>query len=302
MQELLYNLLFLSGQHLSFQGCAGFGRAIGRLLWLMLPGRKNYAVQTIVERLDLDRQRAEKIALSSFEQSGQSFAEIFLTRRVDFRFRKERLIIHDPENLSLMQNSSRPIVAVSAHLGAWELMAGLMKLFMHPRPGQIVVRLPKNRALGKLIKHQRGQSRVEIVEHRRAAPRVLRCLKKGGVSAFLVDHNCLQNEAIFIPFLNKTAAVNMGPALLALRARALVWPVFLVRLPGQKYKFYSFPPLDTSELATANGSRQEQINQIARFYTHKVEQMVRKYPEQWFWMHKRWKTRPDGCTRRANAP
>jgi KDO2-lipid IV(A) lauroyltransferase len=293
MQELLYNLLFLSGQHLSFQGCAVSGRAIGRLLWLMLPGRKNYAVQTIVERLDLDRQRAEKIALSSFEQSGQSFAEIFLTRRVDFRFWKERLIIHDPENLSLMQHTSRPIVAVSAHLGAWELMASLMKMFMHPRPGQIVVRLPKNRVLGKLIKHQRGQSRVEVVGHRRAAPRVLRCLKKGGISAFLVDHNCLQNEAIFIPFLNKTAAVNMGPALLALRAGALVWPVFLVRLPGQKYKLYSFPPLDTSDLAAANGSRQEQINQIARFYTHKVEQMVRKYPEQWFWMHKRWKTRPD---------
>ncbi|WP_457571256.1 lysophospholipid acyltransferase family protein [Desulfovulcanus sp.] len=289
MQELLYNLLFLSGQSLSFQGCATFGRAIGRLLWLMLPGRKNYAVQTIAERLALDRVQAEKIALSSFEQSGQSFAEIFLTRRVDFRFWQERLIVHDQENLSLMQNSSRPIVAVGAHLGAWELMAGLMKLFMHPRSGQIVVRLPKNRALGKLIKHQRSQSKVEIVEHRRAAPRVLRCLKKGGVSAFLVDHNCLQNEAIFIPFLNKTAAVNMGPALLALRARALVWPVFLVRLPGQKYKFYSFSPLDTREL---NGSRQEQINQIARFYTRKVEQMVKKYPEQWFWMHKRWKTRP----------
>ncbi|MBT8763152.1 lysophospholipid acyltransferase family protein [Desulfohalobiaceae bacterium Ax17] len=289
MQELLYNLLFLSGQHLSFQGCARFGRAIGRLLWLMLPGRKDYAVQTIAERLDLDRLQAKKLALSSFEQTGQSFLEIFLTRKVDFRFWQENLIIHDQESLSLIRNTKRPVVAVSAHLGAWELMAGLMKLFMHPRPSQIVVRLPKDRALGNLIKHQRSQSGVEIIEHRRAAPRVLRCLKRGGASAFLVDHNCLQNEAIFIPFLNKKAAVNMGPALLALRGKALVWPAFLVRLPGHKYKFYSFSPLDTREL---EGSRQEQIAQIARFYTQKVEQMVKKYPEQWFWMHKRWKTRP----------
>jgi KDO2-lipid IV(A) lauroyltransferase len=109
------------------------------------------------------------------------------------------------------------------------------------------------------------------------------------MTAFLVDHNCSREEAVFLPFLGKTAAVNMGPALLALRSKALVLPVFLLREEGMQYRFQVGEALDT---ATLTGTREEKIRAIARFYTRAVEHMVHERPEQWFWMHKRWKTRP----------
>ena len=89
--------------------------------------------------------------------------------------------------------------------------------------------------------------------------------------------------------------MNAGPALLAVRSGAVVWPCFLVREPDgegrARYAFELHPPLDTTGL---EGSREEKIRRTAMFYTEAVEATVRAHPEQWFWMHRRWKTRPPG--------
>ncbi len=124
-----------------------------------------------------------------------------------------------------------------------------------------------------------------MVGHRMAAPAVLRALKKNGVAAFLVDHKPNKAESIELPFFNSMTAVNMGPALLAVRGQALIIPVFLNR-NKDGYNFYVYDALDTKELV---GSNEEKIAAAALFYTKAVEKHVRAFPEQWFWMHDRWK-------------
>ena len=126
-----------------------------------------------------------------------------------------------------------------------------------------------------------------MIGHRNAAMSVIRALHKNGIVAFLVDHNTSSSEAEFLPFLHDEAAVNMGPALLAVRAKALVWPVVLAR-EGDDYVFQMKEPLDT---ATLEGTREEQIKAAAAFYTKAIEDFIREKPEQWFWMHDRWKTK-----------
>ena len=108
------------------------------------------------------------------------------------------------------------------------------------------------------------------------------------MTAFLVDHNTSRSEAVFLPFLGKTAAVNKGPALLAVRAEALVFAVFL-RREGEDYVFHIEELMDT---ATMDGGHEANMRAVARAYTEAVERMIRLAPEQWFWMHNRWKTRP----------
>ena len=70
----------------------------------------------------------------------------------------------------------------------------------------------------------------------------------GGAAAFLTDHNCSRSEAVFLPFLGRVAAVNMGPAVLALRAKAPIIPVFLLRRPDGRYEYLVEPPLETAGL------------------------------------------------------
>jgi KDO2-lipid IV(A) lauroyltransferase len=182
------------------------------------------------------------------------------------------------------------VVAFTAHLGGWELLAGILDSMRPDYRRIVIVRSQRNPAVNALISHLRGVSGgVEVAEHRNASAAILRVLRENGTTAFLVDHNTGSDEALFLPFLGETAAVNQGPALLALRGKAVLYAVFLVRRPDATYEIHTVGPFDTSEL---KGSIAERSRQITGFYTRTAEDFIRKYPEQWFWMHRRWKTRP----------
>lgn len=289
MNQLFYETLSAFGQRLDFDSSWSAGKVIGTTLWHGLPARREETIQAIISRLGLAPEQAVVVARESFVNSCRSFLELFLARRVDHRFLRERVIIQNPELLRTAQQQERPIVATTAHFGSWEIQSGLMSAFLPGRQTQVVVRKQRNQAMYDMITRLRSRPGMEIVPHRLAARRVLRCLAKNGATGFLVDHNCSRDEAVFLPFLGKIAAVNMGPALLALRAKAVIWPTFIRRIDRGRYEFILSKPLDTAELS---GSRQKKIENIARFYTNAVADQVRICPEQWFWMHRRWKTRP----------
>lgn len=282
------HLLANAVSHLGLPRVAAFGSAIGNAMWYTLPSRRRYTIETIANRLEVTHDEARRIAHESFRQNGRSFTELIMVPHFSFDLARERIEIENPEILKSMLQSPRPVVAFTGHLGAWELCAGLLGDFPQDKPRLIVVRRNGSPVLNTFINDIRGSRGVNIVDHRQAVFPVLRALKKGGVVAFLVDHNAAKHEALFLPFLGKTAAVNMGPALLALRANALVWPLFLIR-KGEKFVVHTEDPLDTTCL---EGSRDEKIKAICTHYTQVMERVVRAYPEQWFWMHHRWKTQP----------
>jgi len=289
MRDILYNAFLPLGTALSLTRLHALGKRLGGLMWVALPRRRKLTVACIRERLDIGEAAARDLARASFNHSACSFLEIFHTRQTGPRFLEERVEFENPELFSRMSNTRRPVVGVTGHLGAWELLGGLMGAFSSRSDCKVVVRLPRDEALSGLMMHLRTRPHIHVLPHRDAATQALGYLRNRGLCAFLVDHNCRRDEAQFLPFLGETAAVNKGPALLALRAKAEVWPAFLIRLPEGRFRFVTLPCLDT---ATLEGSRAERVEAICRFYTEAVEQMVRRYPEQWFWMHRRWKTRP----------
>lgn len=289
MREILYNAFLPAMSGLSLERLQAIGRGIGGLMWTAMPGRRRQTTACIRERLGLGEARARELAWRSFRNSACSFLEIFHTRHVDPRFLREHVEFENPDLFERMSTTRRPVVAVTGHFGSWELLVGLIGAFASHSDCQVVVRLPRDKALGDMIAHMRSQPHIRVLPHRDAATETLPHLRSGGMSAFLVDHNCRRAEAQFLPFLGEVAAVNKGPAILALRAKAEVWPSFLVRLPEGRFRYVTLPCLDT---ATLEGSRAERIERICRFYTEAVESMVLRYPEQWFWMHRRWKTRP----------
>jgi Kdo2-lipid IVA lauroyltransferase/acyltransferase len=292
MRQIIYEALASLGQQTDFEKISALGERLGQLLWTVVPGRKKVATDAVRDKLGLDQAQADRLARESFMNNGRSFLELLLARRVDWRFAENRLTIEDPQRFDRIQSMFQgvPVVAATAHLGAWELLGGLLNLMAPQAHKQVVVKATHDLAMHRVITRMRTHSTVRIQEHDHAAKSVLRNLAKDGLSAFLVDHNCRREEAVFLTFLGCLAAVNVGPALLALRGKALVWPVFLVRNDGVgRYRLCFDDPLDTRSLT---GERQDRIKQIAQFYTQAVERQVRKHPDQWFWMHRRWKTRP----------
>ena len=289
-QKLVFQLLKAFGAVVrcaGFSGVTRMGRLMGRLIWRFVPSRRELAVASIMKHLGKSRAEAERIAFESFCQNGCSFLEIVLTR--SFGLDSPRLRFDPPELFEELKNCQRPIVAATAHFGSWELLASLLgQVYEEPRPRMVVVRRYDNPAVQEFIATCREATGAEMVGHRQAAMSVIRALHKKGIVAFLVDHNTRRRaEAEFIPFLGEEASVNAGPALLAVRSKALVWPVVLQR-DGEDYVFRLQKPLDTAELT---GTREENIRETALFYTRAIEKFILDAPEQWFWMHERWKTK-----------
>ncbi len=283
-----YSLVGLSKffAFLGFSFSKHLGNFLGFLMWHLLKRRRRLATVNIKKRLGKTQKEAEKIAYKSFKHSARSFIEITLVKSFSFQPLRTEIRIAEPELLKDLQECERPIVAATAHQGAWELMAALVgDLYESPRPRMIVVRKYPNPVVHKFISRCRESHGAAMVGHKMAAMHVIRALKNKGIVAFLVDHRALAHEAVNINFLDKKTAVNMGPAILALRGNALVLPIFLVR-DKQGYVLHIQPPLDTT---TLEGTREEKVEKISEFYTQAVEKVIRQYPEQWFWMHNRWK-------------
>jgi len=262
---------------------AGF---IGGVFWHVAPSRRTESIQAIKKHLKVSHEEAVRIARRSFAENFLSFLEIFHAGK--FFTDQSIRIVPTPESKAAIQAETAPIVIASAHIGSWEMMPGLAASFFPNRESVAVVRSQRNKDLNRLMAELRGVRGMLIVDHRKASDIVLPKLRAGGPVGFLVDHNTSRKEAVFLPFLEDIAAVNMGPASLALRAKAAVYPAFLIRDGKGGHILHIFPPLHTAAL---EGSIKERVRVIAAFYTDAVAEIVRRYPEQWLWMHRRWKTR-----------
>lgn len=262
---------------------------LGALMWRLLVRRRETTVRRIAERLAVPDDRARDIARASFTHTARSFLDILIAGKLgsgEIPFGNGEW----QEMMRRMAETERPIVVVTAHFGPWEMGGS----FMSRIPGKrvlSVVRKYGDPAVHAFIRELRLEYGLETVDHRDAAGTVLSALREGGIACFLADHNSSRRESVFLPFLGKDAAVNMGPALLAVRARALVQPNFIRREADGSMSCHCDEPLDTALLS---GPVDERVRQVALYYTQAIERQVQACPEQWFWMHNRWKTRPCG--------
>ncbi len=289
MQEIFYECMAAWGRSLTFQRIKSLGDFFGKILFFVLKKRREMSVRMVMKHLEMDRKEAVCLVEKNYKHIVRSFLSVFISHKIDFRTFCEYAVFDNPHFLEeLHNNSDRPVMIATGHIGCWELGASLVRFIRPCKKITIVARRSKNVALNRFIKDRRTSGGVSVIDHRQAVREVLRCFKKKETVCFLVDHNCIRSEAVFLPFLKDIAAVNAGPALLALRAEAIVQPMFVV-FEGEKFRIYTEPALDTRKLA---GTREEKIQQVALYYTRAVEKMIHKHPDQWYWIHKRWKTRP----------
>lgn len=272
-------------------GFTGLGRVsqlLGLILWQCMPGRRRETIQRIQKHLEVPEEEARRIARASFSNNAMSFLEIFLLPKFDGLNDPRLRPSEGKKRWEELLELDRPVVFALAHLGSWELLATLLgnrSLFT-------IMRQHKDPAMNQLIHELRGVKGAILLDHRNASASSLALLRQNAIGTFLVDHNCSVSEAVFLPFLGQVAAVNKGPALLAVRTKAVVCAGFMERHKDATYTIHVYEKsLDTALL---EGTIADKIQVTAEFYNQAVEQLVREKPEQWFWMHRRWKTRPKG--------
>jgi KDO2-lipid IV(A) lauroyltransferase len=194
------------------------------------------------------------------------------------------------ENFLAAESKGRGVLFLTGHLGAWEL-----KPFAHAlyhKPIYFLVRPIKNARVDALVNRYRGLSGNRPIEKNESVRAVLRVLREGGTVGILADQNTTPVEAVFVDFFGIPAATTAGLARLARRTGAAVVPVhsYWDAAIG-KYVLHYEPALQLSN----TDDEEADIRAHTALFNRTLEGFIRRFPDQWFWVHRRWKNRPEGA-------
>jgi len=190
------------------------------------------------------------------------------------------------EHLRAVMEAEGRALVVTAHLGNWELL-GLAHVLSGYRLAVVARRLDSP-ALEELASRLRTKSGVELIEKRQALRPVLTALRRGRFVGILLDQNASRREGVFVPFFGVPASTSKSIAVLSLRTQTPIVPIFIRRTPSGGHRVVVKPPLRASG---PNGG-EEAVVELTMLCTQAIEHAIREAPEQWLWVHRRWRTRP----------
>jgi KDO2-lipid IV(A) lauroyltransferase len=232
---------------------------------------------TMTER---DRQRLIKGVFQSF---GSSLFE-FLKAPSMSADQIRKLVPVSPEQYAHIDEllaRGKGLIVISAHLGNWELLA--RRGGMDGYNFGVVARQSPDNGLNDITDYVRNSGGYDVLARGNSAKVVMQRLKKGGIVAILPDQ---KSEDVFVPFFGRLTGTVAGPATLALRTESPILIVFCVRLPDGTFKIEMAPDIDQTTTGDLDADRVRIMADI----TAEIEKIVRKYPDQWLWLHDRWKS------------
>jgi KDO2-lipid IV(A) lauroyltransferase len=202
---------------------------------------------------------------------------------------EEIIVLDGHENFLKGQRRGKGVLFLTAHMGAWELSSYAHAVYGYPL--HYMARPLDNARLDGLVNRYRGLSGNAPIFKNESARQMLRILKEAGTVGILADQNTMREEGVFVDFFGVPACTTTGIARVALHTGAAVVPGYAVWDESlKKYRLRFEPPLELVRTGDVEGDIVENTRRFAKV----TEEIIRKYPEQWVWVHARWKTRPQG--------
>lgn len=260
------------------------GRFLGHLGWHLLRHERRKALANIAIAFpDWNRARRASTIRAMFRHLGVSLGEILWLPNVDVAVRDRTTTIEGVEPVLEVLRAGRGMIMITAHCGNWEWMAYAFALFGSPI--SVLQRERDEAELNHLITEIRAQAGIRTIDRGStgAARQMIQALRGGGALAFLIDQS-VRVESVQVPFFGRNALTPVGPARLAIRTATPIVLCFIERRHG--HQFMRFQPV----IETARGD--DPIALTARL-TAGIEEQIRRVPEQWVWMHDRWRERPE---------
>ncbi|MGA1369143.1 MAG: lysophospholipid acyltransferase family protein [Blastocatellia bacterium] len=267
-----------------------FGYSVGAVAHRLLPHLRHHAETNL--RLAFPEMAAaerDQIVREVFRTLGRLLAEVSQFPRLN-PVNIDRVVRYEGLSHFLdAQATGRGVIFLTGHLGAWELSVYAHSVYGYP--SSFLARRVDNPLVERLAERYRTMYGNRSIDKKTGLREVIRTLKAGGVVGILADLNALRPEGIFCDFFGVPAATTVGVATLALRTDAVVLPGYLVwEEAEQRHVLHFEPPIET--VRTGDSDADVQVN-TAR-YTALLESIIRRYPGQWLWIHRRWRTRPPG--------
>jgi len=266
----------------------GVAHLIGDVIFHVLRIRRTLVEENISLAFpDKPLKEVRHIARQVYRNQAENIIEVLRLPLVKTREDAEALIDIDPGDfLARTSDRGKGAVMVSAHFGNWELLGLCTGMLIAPLT--IVVKRLRNRAIDRKINEWRSLRGNRMV-YASKAPRVgISTLREGRILTILADQSD-PDEVFFLPFLGRRASVFRGAAFLALKTGVPLFAGMCRRTGGGRYKV-EMQEVPSDDLT---GSK-EDIDELARRYTKVLESYIYRYPEEWFWLHNRWKRSGSG--------
>jgi Kdo2-lipid IVA lauroyltransferase/acyltransferase len=248
-------------------------------------GMRNLAL-AFPEKTEAERAR---ILRGEFTSLGRQLAELCQFPRYTLENIDQVVVYDGLENYERAYARGKGVLFLTAHFGGWELSA-----FAHSLHGHwlhVVMRPMDNEYLDRLIQSYRTMHGNKVVDKDDFVRGLLAAMKAGETVGILMDTNMTPPQGVFVDFFGIPACTASGLARIALRTDAAVVPGFTIwDAELGKYRLRFDPALNLIR----TGDLEADIVANTQMFTRVIEDYVRKYPEQWLWVHRRWKTRPEG--------
>jgi KDO2-lipid IV(A) lauroyltransferase len=235
---------------------------------------------------DRDRRR---ILRGSFSNLGRQLVEFSHFPELTRENVVNHVIYEGLENYMDAVNQGKGVIFLTGHFGAWELSAFAHSVYGHPM--KFVVRTIDNPLVEKLIEGYRTRAGNQAISKKDASRDLLKALRNNETVGILIDQNTTRDEGVFVDFFGIPAATTPVTATLALRTGAAVIPGLLIWNHTTRKHHLRFEP---AVKLIETGDRARDVVANTQTFLAVLERYIKQYPDQWLWIHRRWKTRPEG--------
>jgi KDO2-lipid IV(A) lauroyltransferase len=267
-----------------------FGKRVGIFLAKRFPRLKKTARRNLEIALpELSANEKEKIIKGTFESLGRHLGFVSHFRKFEHEDIRNLVEVVGREHFDRAHSTGKGVLFFTGHFGSWEVFNLLPPAFGFGM--NILVRRIDNPLVESFVDDFRTRFGSVTLDKTKSARKMFRVLENGELLGILADLNVQEKEGIFVDFFGIKSSTTTSIAKLALKTGAAVLPAFAVwEESKRKYVVYLEPPVEYVKTENPEAD----IANLTQDITNVVEKYVRKYPEQWLWIHKRWNTRPPG--------
>lgn len=284
-------------RQMDWETACKLGENLGELGYKPFGIRKKVVERQIAAAFpDMKHGEVMELARKSFRHLGRSAIETALMPSLG----REGLLklIEKIDNWDLVRDvvaKGNGVVMTTGHVGNWELAGAY--LAARGVPIDVIVRRMANPMFDKYLNRTREAIGMKVVYDQDAVKSTTRALRDGRVVGFVADQGVLGLASTFVPFFGRPAKTPRGAAVFALKFKVPVIFVAAMRQPNGKYRYIleEIPVLET-------GDREGDVDRIVALYTEQLEKVARRYPEQYFWQHRRWRRQPPDTPRELRDP
>lgn len=263
------------------------GAILGRLAYYII---RRERIKTLTNlRIAFGKEKAEReikyIAREVFANLGKNLVELINFPKINKSNIDNLVKERGLHRIDKALHKKKGVIILASHFGNWEFLAAYLTIKGYRGP--VIARRIYFNKYDVVLNRLRASKNIDVIYRDESPKKILRVLKSGGMIGILADQDVDSIEGVFVDFFGKLAYTPMAPASLALATGAEILPCFLIRQRNRR----TFVVEDPIELEiTGNKERDILIN--TEKWSKVIESYIKRYPSQWVWMHRRWKTRP----------